>query len=88
MIREMQRLHREKEAQRIRLLTADSFDVEAQKLIDQEIRQKNIDANMEAAMEFNPESFGTVCMLYIECKVNGFPVKAFVDSGKITNCLK
>ena len=51
-------------------------------IVDRCFRLKNVDTNMEAAMEFAPESFGQVVMLYIDCQVNGQPVKAFVDSGK------
>lgn len=81
VLKEQQEARAERERQRLRMLTADPMDMEAQRLIAQEIENKNIEQNMELAMEYNPESFGTVVMLYIDCKVNGHHIKAFVDSG-------
>lgn len=81
VLEEQQKAKTDAERRRIRMLLADPFDSEAQTMIAEEIRQQQIDSNMETAMEYLPESFGQVLMLYINCNVNGFPIKAFVDSG-------
>ncbi|PVU96084.1 hypothetical protein BB561_001400 [Smittium simulii] len=62
-------------------LNADPFNIEAQKRIEELIRSENVMKNMEHAMEYNPESFANVSMLYIDTVVNNHHVKAFVDSG-------
>uniref|UniRef100_A0ACB8EEH2 Cyanamide hydratase n=1 Tax=Sphaerodactylus townsendi TaxID=933632 RepID=A0ACB8EEH2_9SAUR len=77
---EQQQDRARREQERLRLFSADPFDLEAQAKIEEDIRQQNIEENMTIAMEEAPESFGQVVMLYINCKVNGHPVKAFVDS--------
>ena len=62
-------------------MNANPFDREAQQRIEELIRLEGVQRNMEQAFELNPESFGRVVMLYIDCEINGVPVKAFVDSG-------
>jgi len=81
VLRDQQKEREERDAEKIRMLNADPFDPDVQAKIAEEIRLRNVETNMETAMEYAPESFGQVTMLYIDCRVNGHPVKAFVDSG-------
>lgn len=81
VLNEQHKRRRDEHVRRTRMLSADPFDVEAQKMIAEEIQRQQIESNMQDAIEFMPEAFGQVHMLYIKCKVNGYPIKAFVDSG-------
>lgn len=65
-----------------RLSHLDPWSEEYQQQVAASIQHRNIRDNLETAIEFNPEIFaGRVVMLYINCHVNGVPVKALVDTA-------
>jgi len=86
VLRQQQQERERREQERIQMLKADPFDPETQRRIAEEIRMENVNQNMETAIEYAPESFGQVHMLYVDCLVNGQDVKAFVNSGNFTVC--
>lgn len=78
---ESEQANRREMQRQAQLMNDDPFNVEAQQKIEEMIRMENVAKNLEYAHEHNPESFGTVTMLYINATVNGHTIKVLVDSG-------
>ncbi|KAL4423497.1 hypothetical protein ABPG77_003630 [Micractinium sp. CCAP 211/92] len=78
---EERRRAEEEQARFRRLAEEDPFNPEVQRRLMESIEQANVFENFDMALEHNPEAFSSVCMLYVKMEVNGFPLKAFVDSG-------
>lgn len=81
------RAQQEEQERQYELLESDPLNADAQKKIENLIRDQQISNNMQKAMEENPESFARVTMLYIDVTVNNVPIKAFVDSGAQTTIM-
>jgi DNA damage-inducible protein 1 len=86
-ISKMRQAALEEEQRFLRLAAEDPLNPEVQMKLEEAIRQKNVAENFEAALEYNPEAFGSVVMLYVNMEVNGCPLKAFVDSGAQTTIM-
>ena len=67
VLRDQQKEREEREVEKIRMLNADPFDPDVQAKIAEEIRLRNVESNMETAMEYAPESFGQVS--FVLCRL-------------------
>jgi DNA damage-inducible protein 1 len=82
LIQYLQHMAERAEEQRLNLLAKTNPDhPDVQKHIEEQIRRKTIEEQIEYAMEHNPESFASVVMLYCKVEVNGHPISALIDSG-------
>jgi hypothetical protein len=56
-------------------------DTEAKAYFGNQERQKLVDTQYRQMKEEYPEALGRVLMLYVDTKINGYPIQAFCDSG-------
>jgi len=76
----MEKQKKEQEETKI-LMNSNPNDKEAQKKIEEIIKQRNIDENLKMAQEYIPESFHRIHMLYIHININKVDLIALVDTG-------
>ncbi|KAJ8908017.1 hypothetical protein NDN08_008114 [Rhodosorus marinus] len=69
------------EAQSTPQFEGGEMSAEAQKYIAEQIQRENIEKNLHDAIEFNPEAFAKVVMLFVKAEVNGNQAIAFIDTG-------
>merc|ERR1712176_1675431 len=62
-------------------LQSNPNDTEANEYFAKKKRKEEVQKQYEQVMSEYPESMGRVLMLYIDAKINGNPIQAFVDSG-------
>ncbi|CAI4060620.1 hypothetical protein SKDZ_05G2210 [Saccharomyces kudriavzevii ZP591] len=68
-------------------LMANPEDPDNKKRITELANQQAIDEQLRNAIEYTPEVFTQVPMLYINIEINNYPVKAFVDTGAQTTIM-
>jgi len=74
-----QKFHKEQEFRR--RIQQNPNDAEAKEYFEDQKRRQKVQEQYFQMMNEYPESLGRVLMLYIEAKLNGHSVQAFVDSG-------
>nr|CCC92747.1 unnamed protein product [Trypanosoma congolense IL3000] len=60
---------------------AHETDSSVQDLLYEEIQARNIDENLATALEYVPEAFATVDLLFVDCEINKVKLRALVDCG-------
>lgn len=84
----MSKLKKENEESEMKArLAKNKDDEEAKKFFSEKERKQLIDEQYYTIMNEYPESMTSVLMLYINVKINGIPVQAFVDSGAQTSVM-
>ncbi len=77
----------QKEKEMEQRLRVNPMDEEANKYFGEKIRQEQVEESYVNMMNNFPEAMTRVLMLYVEVKINGVALQAFVDSGAQTSVI-